>query len=121
MGRLLLAHLLVGRAILVRGAVLPPSFDPRRQPQFCWINKDGLPFTMPQWQAEFSLALTLNAPSQPGLSVCCRAGRSAGLCTCRGHPADAAMPIVCRNRRWDGPRRLARRNPTRRQSARLHC
>lgn len=54
MGRLLLAHLLVGRAILVRGAVLPPSFDPRRQPQFCWINKDGLPFTMPQWQAEFS-------------------------------------------------------------------
>ena len=54
MGRLLLAHLLVGRPILVKGAVLPPSFDPRRQPHFCWINRDGLPFTLPQWKAEFS-------------------------------------------------------------------
>ena len=54
MGRLLLAHLLVGRPILVRGAVLPPSFDHRRQPHFCWVNKDGLPFTIRQWQGEFS-------------------------------------------------------------------
>lgn len=54
MGRLLLAHLLVGRPILVRGAVLPPSFDPRRQPHFCWVNRDGLPFTIRQWQGEFS-------------------------------------------------------------------
>ena len=29
----------------MRGAVLPPDFDPSRQPSFCWINMDGLPFT----------------------------------------------------------------------------
>ena len=54
MGRLLVAHLLVGRPILVRGAVLPPDFDPSRQPSFCWINMDGLPFTRNQWWEQFS-------------------------------------------------------------------